>query len=497
MSSDAQKSPTIADKAPKAKHAGGRPKGSTKANTKAKKQTILWQPQPKQVEALERPEYEILYGGARGGGKTAAGIGWLLYPFTDFRQGLIEASDLKKYRALIIRLNAKDLSDWIDKAKNIYEPLGAQFVGAPVEIRWPNGAIFRTGHLNDENAYTQYQGHEYQRMVIEELTQIPSEDSYEKLISSCRSTVKGIDAQVFNTTNPGNVGHDWVKKRWNIDDKFSWGKPMLGMSAINPLNGTLIERFRIFIHAKIEDNPKLMESDPGYVAMLESIGDENLKKSWRDGDWDDPVIPGQIYKDELDKAMAEGRIGLAPYDTRYPVHTYWDIGVSDKTCIWFMQWTGLHWRAIDFEWDNGKGFLHYRNLLESKPYHYGQHFAPHDIRKRVMTGAIEAESLVDIARTLGINFYILPKEDANRGIYTVKEKFALVYFDEENCKFGLDALKAYRREWDDDKKMFTEKPLHDWASDPADAFRYWAMAPEPALPNDNSSEFGLYSQDYR
>lgn len=86
MSSDAQKSPTIADKAPKAKHAGGRPKGSTKANTKAKKQTILWQPQPKQVEALERPEYEILYGGARGGGKTAAGIGWLLYPFTDFRQ---------------------------------------------------------------------------------------------------------------------------------------------------------------------------------------------------------------------------------------------------------------------------------------------------------------------------------------------------------------------------------------------------------------------------
>jgi hypothetical protein len=98
---------------------------------------------------------------------------------------------------------------------------------------------------------------------------------------------------------------------------------------------------------------------------------------------------------------------------------------------------------------------------------------------------------------MGINFYILPKEDVNRGIYTVKEKFSLVYFDEKKCELGLEALKAYRREWDELKLMFTEKPLHDWASDPADAFRMWAMAPEPALPNDNPSDFGLYSQSYR
>jgi hypothetical protein len=468
----------------------GRPFGSTKENQRKKKQKVLWRPQPKQVEALLRTEYEILYGGARGGGKSAAGRAWLLYPFYDFNAKKLTLEDLKQYRALIIRLNAKDLSDWVDKAREMYEPLGAQFVGSPIEIRWPSGPIFRTGHLKDENAYTQYQGHEYQKMLIEELTQIPDENSYEKLISSCRSTVPGIDAQIFATTNPGNIGHNWVKKRWHIEDKTSWSKPILGMSAV--IQDKLIERFRIFIHATVEDNPKLIEADPGYVAQLESIADPNLKKAWRDGDWDDPIIPGQIYKDELDAAREQGRLTQVPYDTRYPVHTYWDIGAGDATAIWFLQYTGASWKAIDFYTDRGKGFSHYKQVLDNKKYIYGQHFGPHDLLKRQMTGTIEAQTIADIARSLGINFYILPKEEVNKGILTVKEKFSLVSFDEEKCKLGLDALRAYRREWDEDKQMFTDKPIHDWASDAADAFRQWAMAPEPA--NGSSPDYQMYSQ---
>lgn len=468
----------------------GRPFGSTKA----KKQKVLWEPQPKQIEALSRTEYEVLYGGARGGGKTAAGIGWLLYPFYDFKAGKLTKEALSKYRALIIRLNAKDLSDWIDKAKALYQPLGAEFVGSPVEIRWPSGPIFRTGHLKDENAYTQYQGHEYQRMLIEELTQIATVDDYEKLISSCRSTVPGIDAQVFCTTNPGNVGHQWVKDRWKIEDKFSWGKPLLGMSAI--VGDKLIERFRIFIHAKVEDNPKLLQADPGYVAQLESIADPNLKKAWRDGDWENPIIPGQIYKDEIDKAVGEGRIGEVAYDTRFPVHTYWDIGVGDAMAIWFMQYTGGAWKAIDYYQNSGKGFSHYRQILDQKGYFYGQHFGPHDLRKRQVTGTIEAETIADTAQKLGILFYILPRLDVNLGILTVKEKFAQVHFDKEKCRLGLDALINYRREWDDDKKAFTDKPLHDYTSHAADAFRYWAMAPEPALPNQMNQDFQLYNQSF-
>jgi len=131
-----------------------------------------------QKEALSRTEYEILYGGARWGGKTDAGMARLLY---DVGNPLL--------RALVVRKNSEDLKDWIDRAKIMYQWTWAVFSWQPAEIRFPSGAVIRTGHLKDDNAYTKYQGHEYQRQLIEELTQISNEENYLKLISSCRSTV--------------------------------------------------------------------------------------------------------------------------------------------------------------------------------------------------------------------------------------------------------------------------------------------------------------------
>src|SRR3990167_8114927 len=128
---------------------------------------IHWQPQPKQALALASDADEILYGGARGGGKTDAGQAWLTY---DIGNSLL--------RALVIRRNADDLKDWIDRAQRMYQPTNAVFTGTPAEITWPSGAKARTGHLKDENAYTKYQGHEYQRILNEELSHIPREKDY-------------------------------------------------------------------------------------------------------------------------------------------------------------------------------------------------------------------------------------------------------------------------------------------------------------------------------
>ena len=189
----------------------------------------IWKPHPRQIEALKRHEFEILYGGARGGGKTDAGVNWLLYDVSNPR-----------LRVLIIRRNSEDLRDWVDRANQIYSRLGATKAGNPPEFRWPSGAIFRTGHLKDENAYTKYQGHEYQRMLIEELTQIPGEEMYLRLIASCRSTDKTLPAQVFATTNPGSVGHEWVKRRFV--DPATPGESFIGSDT---------SRDRIFIHTII------------------------------------------------------------------------------------------------------------------------------------------------------------------------------------------------------------------------------------------------------
>lgn len=190
------------------------------------------------------------------------------------------------FRGLVIRKNADDLSDWTDRAAQMYRAYGVSIAYRPAIIRFPSGAIIRTGHLRDDQAYTKYQGHEYHRMLIEELTQIPDEKRYLQLVASCRSTVVGLDARVFATTNPGGVGHGWVKRRF-VDQ--------------SPPNTKFIDtnsgRSRIFIPAKVEDTPQLVKNDPGYIQFLEGLKstDVELWKAWRLGDWD--TFAGQFFKE--------------------------------------------------------------------------------------------------------------------------------------------------------------------------------------------------------
>lgn len=199
---------------------------------------------------------------------------WLLYDVANPR-----------FRALVIRKNADDLSDWVDRARNMFGRFGADFAYRPAEIKFPSGAIIKTGHLKDDQSYTKYQGHEYQRMVIEELNQIPLEKRYLQLISSCRSTVKGLDPQIFCTTNPGGPGHGWVKKRF-VD--------------VAPPNTIYYDKqglSRVYIPATIDDNPTLLTLDPSYIKRLDALKetDEELWKAWRLGSWD--TFAGQFFRE--------------------------------------------------------------------------------------------------------------------------------------------------------------------------------------------------------
>ena len=234
---------------------------------------ILWQPhEGQQTFALSVDDvYECLFGGSRGGGKTDVGIVWAGIPAQNPR-----------YRGLVIRKTSEDLSDWISRAKRLYSPLNAEVTGKPSVIRFPSGAEIRCGHLRDENAYEKYQGHEYQRILIEELGQIPNEESYLKLISSCRSTIPDLEPKVFCTANPGGKGHAWIKSRWGI-----------GLREPNVAFRDLVSsRYRIYIPATIQDNPTLLENDPDYVGYLESLP-EPLRSAWLLGDWD--IFSGQYF----------------------------------------------------------------------------------------------------------------------------------------------------------------------------------------------------------
>ncbi|MGH6865565.1 MAG: terminase large subunit domain-containing protein [Methyloceanibacter sp.] len=187
------------------------------------------------------------------------------------------------------------------------------------------------------------------------------------------------------------------------------------------------------------------------------------------------AITGAFYADELERAKSQGRIARIPIDRAVPVHTAWDLGVSDSTAIWFIQVVGKERRLIDYYEASGVGLDHYAKVFEEKDYVWGDHFFPHDIaNKELSTGLSRAETL----RGLGIEPEVVPKAAVLDGINAVRRLLDSTWIDPERCDRGLEALKQYRREWDDKLKTWKARPRHDWSSHGADALRTFAMGLE-------------------
>lgn len=188
-----------------------------------------------------------------------------------------------RYRGLVLRRDYDDLSDWLDRAEYMYRSMGAKIVGRPAVVRFPSGARIRAGYLKNKS-YSKYLGHEYQRILIEELTQIGEEMHLVHILGSLRSTIEDLRPQAFFTSNPPGVGHLWVKRRY-ID-------PAPHNTIFTGEDG----RKRIYVPATIDDNPILVKKDPGYIAYIESLEtkDPDLYHAWRFGNWD--VMAGQYFK---------------------------------------------------------------------------------------------------------------------------------------------------------------------------------------------------------
>jgi phage terminase large subunit len=183
-------------------------------------------------------------------------------------------------------------------------------------------------------------------------------------------------------------------------------------------------------------------------------------------------VLGAYYSRELDAAEEAGRIVSNVYDKSLQVHTAWDLGVNDQTVIWFYQQSGFEIRLVDYYAANGYGLDHYAGVLSDRKYIYGTHYLPHDAEhKELGTGRTRLETLYG----LGIQATVVPKLSIEDGINAVRKVLPRCWFDKDKCAEGIKALRQYRREWDDIRKVFQERPFHDWASDPADAFRYLAV----------------------
>ena len=204
----------------------------------------------------------------------------------------------------------------------------------------------------------------------------------------------------------------------------------------------------------------------------------------------DAAVIGAYFAKELDEAQAAGRMTSALYDPALPVHTAWDLGIGDSTAIWFFQVSRAEVRAIDYYEASGYGLPHYAAVLASKGYTYGTDYLPHDAQARQLgTGRSLWETLHGLTNRIP---RVLPQQNLMDGINAARVTIGSCWFDADKCHDGLEALRAYRAEFDEKRKAFSDRPRHDWASHGSDAFRYLGLAwrqmqPEkpPAPPEDS------------
>ena len=187
------------------------------------------------------------------------------------------------------------------------------------------------------------------------------------------------------------------------------------------------------------------------------------------------AVVGAYYGREIGAAEADGRIRAIAYDPGVPVSTWWDLGIDDSTAIWFVQYVNREVRCIDYYENSGIGLDHYVKTLQSKPYVYGDHILPHDAEvKELGTGKSRVETLA----SLGLRVRVARRLAVEDGINAARLLLARAWFDADKCKRGIEALRQYRKEFDEKLRAFKNRPLHDWTSHAADAFRYGALSLE-------------------
>lgn len=203
----------------------------------------------------------------------------------------------------------------------------------------------------------------------------------------------------------------------------------------------------------------------------------------------DRGISGSFYGTYLDALKLKGQIGHVAWEPGLLTYTAWDIGVNDATTIIFFNVVGdgTVIRIIDCYSNNNLGLDHYAKILQDKPYKYGKHFAPHDIKVREWGGG--AVTRYEKARQLGIDFTLVDQVGIIDGIENVWTHFNKFWIDAEKCRSLINALENYRKEWDEMKQIYLPKPVKSWSNHYADALRYLCIAIHKTKKGMSSEEF--------
>ena len=386
---------------------------------------------------FEPHRYKVFYGG-RGGAKSRS-----------FARALLIIGTQRQCRVLCAREIQNSIRDSVKRLlDDEVERLGLSgfYTSTDVEIRGRNGTLFIfSGLRSSPEKIKSFEA--LTHCWIEEAETV-SDRSLDLLIPTMRAP----GSELWFSFNPDRI-HSPIWQRFVVKE---------------PPPDSLVKK------VGWRDNPWFPEELRKEMEHCKATDPEKHEHVWEG----EPklIAEGSYYGRLLKAADAEGRIGRVPVEPNLLVHTAWDLGMGDSTAIWFFQHLPVgrfgEWRFVDYYEASGEGLAHYAEVLAQKGYRYGQHIGPHDIAVRELgTG----KSRIETARGMGLNFSTAKNLPVVDGIEAVRQVIAAAWFDKEKCGKGLSCLWGYQREFDDTHACFKDKPLHDWTSHGADAFRYAAV----------------------
>lgn len=231
---------------------------------------VIWKPTSQQSRLISCPCFEIFFGGARGGGKSDGVLGeWANHANTYGEHA----------NGLLVRRELTQLHELIERSRQMYTPLGAEYNATNKHWRMPNGARLVLSYIENDDDADRHMGSSFTRVYVEEMGNFPSPDPIMKLMATLRSA-HGVPVGFRATGNPGGVGQSWIKARYI--DPAPQGMKQLVSEFCNPFTGEVLTKDRVFIPSKVIDNPHLPAD---YIANLQLVGNAKLVKAWLEGDW--------------------------------------------------------------------------------------------------------------------------------------------------------------------------------------------------------------------
>ncbi len=391
----------------------------------------------------------------------------------------------KNNLGLIVRYSYKDL--WNSTMKDYTDWTGKHIPQGTKESKYANGSKILFAHAKELSGLKNINlGWVY----IEQAEEFATDTQFQMLRHRLRRDIKvdedywsgivdahakaGVEVPEFQQSlhdEPLNQmmiiananGHNWI---WKAFIKESWPEYSC-------------------VQATSFENTWLVKNKPKTIADWRRIEIEAPAKfkQFNMNCHDEVDLDACYYVLLMNELRSNDHICHVPYDPSVPVYVSFDIGL-DCTAMWFLQIVRGRKNVIDYYENTGKFAPHYDKIMKSKPYSYSKLILPHDGRAR---SKVSGESYKKALEDLEYKVIINPKIGKDIGINIVANALPSFYFDEDKCKDGLEALDHYRREYDEENRIYKESPLHDWSSHPSDSLKEMCQALKSGLLGSSST----------